>query len=95
MLRGFFGNLIFAIIARMLSGNHLKLINSKNLTQCRDTTPKEPLDNSFLLYLRRLERKVCQKELRTKGHLQKPTAIENIYFSIFLQANWSEQDLAS
>ena len=24
MLRGFFGNLIFAIIARMLSGNHLK-----------------------------------------------------------------------
>jgi len=25
MLRGFFGNLIFAIIARMLCGNHLKL----------------------------------------------------------------------
>ena len=24
MLRGFFGNLIFAIIARMLCGNHLK-----------------------------------------------------------------------
>ena len=26
MLRGFFGNLIFAIIARMLCGNHLQYI---------------------------------------------------------------------
>ena len=26
MLRGFFGNLIFAIIARMLCGNHLNIL---------------------------------------------------------------------
>ena len=31
MLRGFFGNLIFAIIARMLCGNHL---NSKIVLVC-------------------------------------------------------------
>ena len=30
MLRGFFGNLIFAIIARMLCGNHLKLCMTRN-----------------------------------------------------------------
>ena len=43
--------------------------------------PKEPLDNSFLLHLRRLERKVCEKELKTKWNKQ--TAIENISLSIF------------
>ena len=30
MLRGFFGNLIFAIIARMLCGIHLKLCMTRN-----------------------------------------------------------------
>ena len=30
MLRGFFGNLIFAIIARMLCGNHLKYCHHYN-----------------------------------------------------------------
>ena len=29
MLRGFFGNLIFAIIARMLCRNHLNLLNAE------------------------------------------------------------------
>ena len=28
MLRGFFGNLIFVIIARMLCGNHLKIMRT-------------------------------------------------------------------
>ena len=32
MLRGFFGNLIFAIIARMLCGNHLNKYHSKHDT---------------------------------------------------------------
>ena len=62
---------------------NFKLINSKNLTQCRGTMPKEPLDNSLLLYLRHLERKVCEKESKTKWNVQKQTAIENISFSIF------------
>ena len=33
MLRGFFGNLVFAIIARTLCGNHPKL-PQPNLTHC-------------------------------------------------------------
>jgi len=32
MLKGFFGNLICAIIARMLCGNHLKHYNLLSLT---------------------------------------------------------------
>jgi len=31
MLRGFFGNLIFAIIARMLCGNHLNILALVNM----------------------------------------------------------------
>ena len=31
MLRGFFGNLIFAIIARMLCGNHLKYLRNEEI----------------------------------------------------------------
>ena len=38
MLWGFFGNLIFAIIARMLCGNHLNLSLSYNLLHCYQYT---------------------------------------------------------
>ena len=31
MLRGFFGNLIFAIFARMLCGNHFNSLNSQDI----------------------------------------------------------------
>ena len=39
MLRGFFGNLIFAIIARMLCGNHLNCL--KVIVSMRDYTEVE------------------------------------------------------
>ena len=35
MQRGFFGNLMFAIIARMLGGNHLKQNQINNVTNLR------------------------------------------------------------
>ena len=41
MLRGFFGNLIFAIIARMLCGSHLNQDPSKLYLTKKKATKKE------------------------------------------------------
>ena len=42
MLRGFFGNLVFAIIARMLCGNHLKYLDLEMLGKYCTTSNKGP-----------------------------------------------------
>ena len=70
MLRGFFGNLIFAIIARMLCGNHLKSTRTAYRALFQKTNSRYCCNKQFTS--RRFET-IWASIVVCKGHWQIPS----------------------
>ena len=80
MLRGFFGNLIFVIIARMLCENHLNIENERFIVECSRCRQNLKFGNIPLLFGRVRQRIL----LKCVPHVQ---CVQHDYISSFIQSD--------